>query len=111
MTCYLIAMFNKRNMRWHVAFILGASLIILNPGLGRLVGNLTNQGMAILTLVFTPYLVSLSILIYEKLKFRRGILKSPYLLFLLLWTLEVLLFVTLSANAFWQTLLNKVLIG
>ncbi len=111
MTCYLIAMFNKRNMRWHVAFILGASLIVLNPGLVRLVGNLTNQGTAILTIVCTPYLVSLSILIYEKLKFKREILKSPYLLFLLLWTLEVGLFVTLSATAFWQNLLNKILIG
>lgn len=100
MTCYLIAMFNKRNMRWHVAFILGASLIILNPSLARLVGNLTNQGTAVLTTICTPYLVSLSILIYEKLKFKREILKSPYLLFLLLWTLEVALFVILSANSF-----------
>lgn len=111
MTCYLIAMFNKRNMRWHVAFILAASLIILNPGLARLVGNLTNQGTAILTTICTPYFVSLSILNYEKLKFKREILKSPYLLFLLLWTLEVGLFVILSANAFWQNLLEKMLIG
>lgn len=111
MTYYLIAMFNKRNMRWHVAFILAASLIILNPGLGRLAGNLTNQGTGILAMVFTPYFVSLSILTYEKIKFKRGILKSPYLLFLLLWTLEVVLFVILPTTAFWQTLLNKMLIG
>ena len=108
---YLIAMFNKRNMRWHVAFILAASLTILNPGLGRLVGNLINQGTGLLAIVFTPYLVSLLILIYEKLKLQRAILKSPYLLFSLLWTLEVGLLVILSANQFWQNLLNKLLIG
>lgn len=111
MTCYLIAMFNKRNTRWHVAFILAASLIILNPGLGRLAGNLSNEGTAILAMVFTPYFVSLSILIYEKLKLKRAILKSPYLLFLLLWTLEVVLLFILSTTAFWQNLLNKMLIG
>ena len=109
--CYLIAMFNKRNLRWHVAFILGASLIILNPGLARLVSNLTNQGTAILATICTPYLVSLSVLIYEKLKLKREILKSPYLVFLLLWTLEVVLFIVLSSNAVWQNLLKKVLIG
>lgn len=111
MAYYLIAMFNKRDVRWHVAFILAASLIVLNPGLGRLVGNLTNPGTGILAMVFTPYLVSLSILTYEKIKLKRGILKSPYLLFLLLWTLEVALFVILPTTAFWQTLLDKMLIG
>ena len=109
-TYYLIAMFNKRNMRWHVAFILAASLIVLNPGLGRLAGSLTNQGIGILAMVFTPYLVSLSILIYEKIKLKRVILKSPYLLFLLLWTLEVALFIILPTTAFWQNLLYEMLI-
>ncbi|MGI8786835.1 MAG: hypothetical protein ACR2HG_03605 [Pyrinomonadaceae bacterium] len=110
-TYYLISMFNKRNMRWHVAFILAASVTILDAGLGRLASNLTSQGTGILVEIFTPYLIAISILLYEKLKLQRAILKSPYFLFSLLWTLHVALFVILSANAFWQTLLNKVLIG
>ena len=110
-TYYLISMFNKRNMRWHVAFILAASLTILNPGLGRLAGNLINQGIGILTIILTPYFASISILIYEKTKLKREIFKSPYLLFLLLWTLEVVLLFILSANAVWQNLLEKMLMG
>ena len=110
-TYYLIAVFNKRNMRWHVAFILAASITILDAGLGRLASNLTNPGMGILIEILTPYLIALSILLYEKLKLKRAILKSPYFLFSLLWTLHVALFVILSSNAVWQNLLYKILIG
>ena len=108
---YLISMFNKRNMRWHVAFILAASITILDAGLGRLASNLTSQGMGILIEILTPYLIAFSILLYEKLKLNRAILKSPYFLFSLLWTLHVALFVSLSANAVWQNLLKKILIS
>lgn len=107
---YLISIFNKRNMRRHVAFMLAASVIILDAGLGRLASSLTNPGTGILIEIVTPYLIAFSILLYEKLKLQRAILKSPYFLFALMWTLHVALFVILSANTVWQNLLKKMLI-
>ena len=110
-TYYLIAIINKRNLRRHVAFILAASVTVLDAGLGRLASNLTDPGTGLLIEILTPYLIAFSILLYEKLKLNRVILKSPYLLFSLLWTLHLALFFILVTNAVWQNLLKKLLIG
>lgn len=98
---YLIAMINKRNLRWHVAFIIGATLIVLNPGMARLL-NQFQYGLGLVAAVFTPFLVSITILIFEKIKFKREIVKSPYLLFLLMWIFEIVLFITIPQTTFWQ---------
>jgi uncharacterized membrane protein YozB (DUF420 family) len=37
---YTIAMVNKKNIRWHAGFLLAATLIILNPGLSRLLNQI-----------------------------------------------------------------------
>lgn len=33
---YIIAMTKSKNFRWHVAFLIAATLVVLNPGLSRL---------------------------------------------------------------------------
>lgn len=77
---YIIAMVNRRNIRWHVAFIVAASLIVLNPGMSRLL-NQISPGAGILGSVLFPFIVSITIILFEKFKFKRPILKSPYSLF------------------------------
>lgn len=100
-TFYLIAMFKKSNVRWHVAFIIAATLIVLNPGLSRLL-NQISPGLGLLTAVLIPFLVPGIILIIEKIKYKRLILKSPYFLIILIWTIEILLFITIPTTEFWK---------
>ncbi|UKT62981.1 hypothetical protein [Pedobacter mucosus] len=99
-TCYVIAMVFKNDVRWHIAFIIGASLIVLNPGMARLLNHF-NAEYGLIAAVITPFFVSISILVFEKSKFKRPILKSPYLLFLSLWTLEILLLIIVPQTTYW----------
>lgn len=101
--CYIIAMKNKRNIRWHAAFLIGATLIILNPGLSRLL-NQIQPGTGLLAAVLAPFLVPLAIILVEQVKYKRPAFKSPYLLFIALWGVEVLLFITLPQTATWMDL-------
>lgn len=105
--CYLVSIINSKNIRWHVAFMIGASLIVFNPGLGRLSSGIFSQQVAILAMVLFPILVSASIFIYDKIKYNRAILKSPYLLFILIWICEVVAFIALPQFGFWQKTIEK----
>ncbi len=100
-TCYLIAIVNKKNTRWHVAFIIGASLIVLNPGMSRLLNSIS-AGIGLLASIVTPFIVSISIIVFEKIKLRRAVLKSPYFLFMMIWTFEILLLIIVPGTGFWQ---------
>lgn len=102
-TFYLIAMFKKSNVRWHVAFIIAATLIVLNPGLSRLLNQIT-MGLGMLTAVLIPFLVPGIVLIIEKIKYKRAILKSPYFLIIIIWTIEILLFITITPTDFWKNI-------
>ena len=43
-------------------------------------------GLGLAGAVLVPFVVAISILIFEKIKFKREIFKSPYSVFILLWT-------------------------
>lgn len=98
---YIIAMVNKQNVRWHVAFILAASLIILNPGMARLFNEI-KPGLGMLASIIVPFAVSIGIIIYEKIKMKRAIFKSPYFIFFMGWAFEILLLITLPDTDFWK---------
>ena len=106
-TFYLIAMFKKSNVRWHVAFIIAATLIVLNPGLSRLLNQIT-MGLGIITAVLIPFLVPGIILIIEKIKYKRAILKSPYFLIIIIWTIEILLFILIPRTEFWKNITSAI---
>ena len=97
---YTIAMVNKKNIRWHVGFLLAATLIILNPGLSRLL-NQIQPGLGLIVAALLPFVISISIIILEKIKYKRAILHSPYFLFLCIWSLEIILLVNISTKVFW----------
>ena len=99
--CYIIAILNKRNVRWHVAFMIGATLIILNPGMSRLL-NQIQAGLGLPISVILPFIIPTSIMIIEKIKYKRPVRKSPFLLFLVLWSIEIILFITLPDTSFWK---------
>lgn len=101
---YLIAMANKRNIRWHVAFLIAATLVVLNPGMSRLL-NQVKPGLGLLLAVILPFIVSITIMLFEKVKCKKPVLKSPYFLFLCCWTLEVVLFMTIPSTELWHNLI------
>lgn len=100
-TFYLIAMIKAKNTRWHAAFIIGATLIILNPGMSRLL-NYFSPGLGMLGAILMPFIVSISIFVIEKIKYKRNILQSPYFLIFLIWTLEIISFMTIPQTDFWK---------
>lgn len=107
-TYYVIAMVNKRRIRWHVAFIIGASLVILNPGMSRLI-NQIKPGLGLLASVLIPFIVPISIIIFEKIKLKYKIWGSPYLYFLMFWTFEIALLITIPNTSFWKELVINTL--
>ena len=63
---YLIAMVNKRNLRWHVAFLVAATLVILNPGISRLANHI-QSGFGLLLAVLLPFIVAITVISVEKI--------------------------------------------
>lgn len=108
--CYLISMWNTQRMRIHTAFLIGACLVIFNSGIGRLIALISND-LAILVMVLLPIIIPGAIMVYEKAKLRRAMLKSPYLLFMLIWILEVIVFITLPQQEFWKGFIRGVTIN
>lgn len=98
---YTIAMVNKRNVRWHVAFIIAASLIVLNPGMARLF-NQIKPALGLIASVTIPFIISIGIIIYEKIKYKRAIFSSPYFLFLMCWIVEIILLITIPNTDIWK---------
>lgn len=105
---YIIAMHNKSNLRWHVAFLIAATLIVLNPGMSRLL-NQIKPGLGLAAAVFLPFIVSSAIIIYEKIKLKRHIVKSPYFLFFCCWTLEIVLFITVPNTEIWRSFMTRLI--
>lgn len=105
--CYLIAMINRHHLRWHVALIIGATLIVLNPGMARLLNNI-EPGLGLLGAVVVPFIVPIAVIVFEKIKFSRPVFKSPYFVFLALWTLEIVLFIVLPSTLLWQSVFQSI---
>lgn len=106
-TFYLVSVLKKSNLRWHVAFIIAATLIVLNPGLSRLLNQL-NYGLGLLAAVLILFfLVPGIILLIEKIKCKRPILKSPYFVIIIIWIIEILLFITIPGTEFWKNLTRE----
>lgn len=57
--CYLISMRNKSKTPMHVAFLIGACLIVFNPGIGRLIAQSFSNDLAILVMILLPILIPL----------------------------------------------------
>ena len=101
---YTIAMINKRNLRWHIAFLIAATLVILNPGLSRLLNHI-KPGLGLPAAVLLPFVISISIIAIEKIKCKRQILKNPYFIFLCCWTTEILLLMTVPSTELWKKII------
>jgi hypothetical protein len=106
---FSIAMKNSHRLRWHVAFLVGCSIVILNPGLFRVVKAI-QPDWGVLATVFMPILITSIILIVEKIKWKRPVLKNPFFYFLLAWVTEIVLLTTLASTETWKSLVEKYII-
>ena len=61
-------------------------------------------GLGLLASVLVPFVVAISIIIYEKIKMKRQVFKSPYFIFLMGWTFEIILLITLPNTDLWRNL-------
>lgn len=104
---YIIAMTKSNNTRWHVAFLIAATLVVLNPGLSRLL-NQIQYGMGMITAVFLPFIISIFLIIFEKIKYKKFILKSPYFLYLCFWTITIVLFATVPKTELWTNFIINI---
>lgn len=102
---FILAMYYRKNLRKHVAFFIGSTLIIFNPGLSRFVNGIVPD-LGLITAVVFPFLFLFAVLFYEKWKYKRSTLKSPYLLVMLVWFLEVLIFFTVPQTNFWKNIIQ-----
>ncbi len=103
---YIIAMTKSKNIRWHVAFLIAATLVVLNPGLSRLL-NQVQYGMGMITAVFLPFTVSIILIAFEKIKYKKSILQSPYFLYFCIWSITILLFATVPKTELWRNFINS----
>jgi len=107
-TCYIVAMVYRKKLAVHICFIIGTSLILLGPGLGRLIGQTLGKDVALLTAAIAPRLIIIGFMIFEKVKLKRGILQSPFLLLFGLFMLKLILFFILPTSSFWLWTADKI---
>lgn len=107
---YVLAICFRKNLRRHVAFMIASSLVVLNPGMARLLNGFA-EGLGLVAAVLIPYLVGGIIVLYEKFRLARPVLKSPYMLFLLCWSIEILLLFTVPRTQGWQSFVSGVIAG
>lgn len=77
---YALAIWRRRRVHQHVAFLIAASLAAATPGLARL-GLYAIGGLpGILTVVAAIYATLIGGLLFAKLRYHQSMLRSPYLL-------------------------------
>lgn len=106
---YVIAMVKRKNIRWHIAFLIATTLVVLNPGLSRLL-NRIQFGLGMLVAVLLPFIVTLLIIFIEKIKYNRPILKNPYFLYFCIWAVIVLLLFTIPTTELWMNFISATFI-
>lgn len=104
---YILAILNTKNTRWHVAFIIASSLVLLNPGLSRMVALISDKETGLLAMITTPFIVLLFILLYEKFRLKKNILKSPYALIFLLFMIELFVFASIADSKYWRSFVEN----
>ena len=111
-TYYLVAILNTRNTRWHVAFIIGTSLLLLAPGLGRLVYNLSGKPQLVSIIIFSfEYAILIGLVLMERIKLNKKIIGSPYLLLLLLFMMQHAIEIFASESRAWIGIARGVVNG
>lgn len=104
---FTLAMWHRHGVHKHAAYHIGASIVVFNPGIGRLVASVAGQLSGIVVMVFLPIVIVLACAFYERQKLKRALLRSPYLVVLGIWILDVLAFIALPQFGFWTKFMRQ----
>lgn len=83
---YLAAVLNAKKLFVHISFIIATSLVIVEPAMGRMVPVIIASGKLWILMLMSVILygIPLVLMVIEKIKFKRKMLTSPYLLIFVL---------------------------
>lgn len=105
---YAVALWRRRYIHQHVAFMVAASLAVATPGLARLglyaVGGLPG----ILLVVAGIYATLVGFLLFAKLRYQQPVLRSPYLMIMGLFFMGNAMDFVGSQSAAWLWLADKI---
>ena len=100
---YGLAIRHRRNMNLHARYMVATALVFIVPGLTRAVSQyLAPTGIWVpdfYQLTWVPFLIGLWLLFHD---WRRGQTIRPFLLFSVLWAINLLLWVMLPTIGWWN---------
>lgn len=108
---YTLALLRRKHLHQHVAFMVAASLATATPGLARLGLYVVGGLPGILAVVLLIYATLAAFLIHARRRYRQPILRSPYLLALLLFFLAHVMDFVGSQSAGWRWLARQLVAG
>jgi hypothetical protein len=90
---YGLALWRRRQLHQHVAFVVAAALVTATPGLARLGLYLVGGMPGILLVIVLIYATLVTFMLLAKFRYRQPVLKGPYLpiigMFLLAHTMDI----------------------
>ena len=105
---YALALWRRRDLHQHVAFMVGAALASATPGLARLGLYVVGGLPGILTVVALIHATLVAFLLYAKFQLNRPVLKSPYLVIIALFLMAHAMDFVGSRTAAWRWLADKI---
>ncbi|MDX1430386.1 MAG: hypothetical protein R3282_08865 [Rhodothermales bacterium] len=101
---FALAMKHRKNAQYHGRYMIATALVFLIPGLGRALSQyLPTVGVkapSFFQMLFIPLIISLLLIAYE---WRTDRIRSPFVVFSVLWGLTLLLWVLLPKFGFWES--------
>ena len=105
---YALAMFFSPDISKHICFMVGTSLILLSPGLGRLLFRLFRDGEVAGIVTFSVQQIAIILfMVYENRKVKKNIWKSPWILLFGLMLVKTALYYILPGTGAWQWLAGQ----
>lgn len=105
---YLIALWKRRSLHTHVAFMVAGALAAATPGLARLGLYVVGGLPGILLVVVLVYATLVAFMLYAKLRLQQPILKSPYLMIIAMFVLAHAMDFVGSRTATWRWVAGQI---
>lgn len=100
---FSMAMIHRKNAHYHGRYMIATALVFLIPGLGRAASQylptIGVQAPSFFQMLFVPLIISLTLVAYE---WRTDRVRSPFVVFSVLWGLTLLLWVLLPNVVLWE---------
>lgn len=101
---YALAVWRRRHLHQHVAYVVAAALATATPGLARLGLYLVGGMQGILLVIVSIYATLLGFMLLAKLRYRQPVVKGPYLPIIGLFLLAHAMDIVGSRSATWRAI-------